>query len=406
MTGRTNVGGGGIALNANIEQKEIKSGNITAGDFVQYYTKETIVEQPSRLTFCFNIGEYTIAKKGNGIALFKNTEQVDYFSRYNVSEICKYENFVLFYSHASNVIGCLLINTETNTFMLVSYETTSLLYSADDYFAIVGNNNKIIVLAVDSYSSGYMQFASADINNQGIISNIVISSQVRTKQGVPYLEAYNGNFYYIYFYSGNAAYYKLNIDSSGNVTIDNSSLKNLFSNHNNLRKMKQYENIVVYSAMGSASNYSPEIEVVDLLEGTSLTITLLGIPVTTIENHVFVSFENINYTEFDLHLYEYNDNSKEITLIDSYNFSVETASSISSFKNTDAYLNNGNVMLLLDYKNSIYYYKLLEVVYNSYIQETPEKNYVVPFSQYGHPIGVAKDSGIAGDEIDVYVPSV
>ena len=30
MTGRTNCGGGGIALNANVVNKEIKSGNIIA----------------------------------------------------------------------------------------------------------------------------------------------------------------------------------------------------------------------------------------------------------------------------------------------------------------------------------------------------------------------------------------
>ena len=38
MTGRTNVGGGGIALNADVEPKIVKSGSITAGDFVEYYT--------------------------------------------------------------------------------------------------------------------------------------------------------------------------------------------------------------------------------------------------------------------------------------------------------------------------------------------------------------------------------
>ena len=47
MTGRTNVGGGGTALNANIVEKIVApENNIVAGDFVQYYTQRSAVTFP------------------------------------------------------------------------------------------------------------------------------------------------------------------------------------------------------------------------------------------------------------------------------------------------------------------------------------------------------------------------
>ena len=55
MTGRTNYGGGGIALNANVVNKEIKSGNIIAGDFVEYYSEPTYIEQTQNVNFVFYI---------------------------------------------------------------------------------------------------------------------------------------------------------------------------------------------------------------------------------------------------------------------------------------------------------------------------------------------------------------
>ena len=97
MKGRTNVLGGGVILNASIAEKEIKSGNIVAGDFVEYYSEQAEIPFVSNVIYTGIIGSYIIARSpSNAIALIKNERIISTYSTYSISNSLIAGNYIAF----------------------------------------------------------------------------------------------------------------------------------------------------------------------------------------------------------------------------------------------------------------------------------------------------------------------
>ena len=414
MRGRTNVGGGGLAINANPVNKTIKSGTIIAGDFVEYYTDEQIVEQSDYVLFIFNKGDYTIALKSGKLALFKNNEQVDLYTDYNFSrvvQVCSYGNYILFLpdtSSSNGVIGVLSINTQTDSFSVVNIESIQFEKSSLNNFSIAAGNGKILVAAFYS-SQNYYNFVTADIDSNGQISNVVSSYPTgNTKQSGSILEYYNNKFYQIYGPSSTTtSLVPLTIGSDGKVTYDNFGTS-LLSYQKIQRKIYQDGKIVVYACNPtSASSQDYKIAVVDLVGVTASFLSVNGNCISEIINGKLIcaKFDTSSSRPSAVYLYSYNYNTKEVELLNTLQVDlISFGMSYGGICNLGNLINNS--IILCKRRNSdrnVYEYKKLNLVGNS-IEDIPDVDYVIPYTDGGHPIGVAKDPGTTGSVIGVYIP--
>lgn len=402
MTGRTNVGGGGTALNADVEPKIVKSGSITAGDFVEYFTVENLLEEGSRIYFAFNIGVYSIALKNNKISLFKNNVQVDQFTNYNITAINNlylYNNYILFISSNSKTIGVLSIDTTADRFVLKSTEIISDFYSGESFAcAIAASNGVIVACRRSSDSSGYQKytFITASINSSGEISNIVSSISRNTYDvGSDWIESYNGIFCLIH----GTAIYSLTIDGEGKVS---ESYIGSLGSYSIIRKLYQNNDIVIYSRQHEYQG-NGEIEILNLTSKTYQQLGIQGMCVTNIDNDLFVTYYYYN-SQCKLHLYRYDNTTKEVTKIDTLDI-VDVVTGNVSMTCTSCSLANSSFLCFKGYLDNVYRYKYYRIVGDSSIQNTVDERYVIAYQNGGNPIGVAKDSGRTNDIIDVYVPT-
>ena len=372
MTGRTNVGGGGVALNADVVPKIIKSGSITAGDFVQYYLEENTIDfQRQMLFFLGNIGQFVIAVLGtssdNRLVLIKDGEVIDSYSTYNVKISCVYGNYIII-----NVSSTLIVlGIQNEQFVLVDS------VQAATCIKILGINNKIIGLG-----SG-KDIIICDISNIGELSNLVsqtisyMSYDFNANDDIRY---YNGYYYIIkYQYQG----HKFELDANNNITNSERTYDSTKGAYNYLN---QYGNKVLYGG-------TTQLVIFEIVTGNKYTITLPSSRelASNLENELFIA----KYSSSELALYKFDIQTETVTLLD-----INTSLTRSYYSN---WLHNDT--LYASIVNNGSKYSRLEIINESYLQLLSDKNYVVPFSQYGHPIGVAKDSGRTNDIIDVYVPT-
>ena len=225
MRGRTNIGGGGIAINATVEQKTIKSGNIIAGDFVEYFKESEYIEQTQLIEFVFGIGEYDIARIGSTVTAFKNGRQIATYAGYNCQCISKYNNFILFLDTNNYILGVLSVSD--NGFELVSSVEISHQHSPNaQYMAIAGGGGKVCYWTVvnSSGSSYYFAAGVADISNNGALSNYVYTVTLKSASSAErthykYMFYYNGLFYAI---NRNLGYsFPVSIDENNVPTFGN-----------------------------------------------------------------------------------------------------------------------------------------------------------------------------------------
>lgn len=403
MKGRTNVGGGGIALNANVVNKEIKSGNIVAGDFVQYYTENAIIEQSGNNLFLGNIRGYVVTvfttsinyhTYGGSIRLFKNGRQISSYSGYEINDAYVYGNYIVFNSGNSKIIGVLKIDTNGNLILVDSLTLTSSL----KYYIAAGNGKICAFYCGTSSSTSQMSFVVCNISEEGILSSL--NEQTVSGYGLGYksdiiFNEYNNSFYVIGAYNSSSSFTsvyarKVEIANDNTVTLQSSSTQLTIPDAISNGVLYQNGDLLVCGKYGY-------IYAITISTGSYVTLALPEnyIP-SNIVNGYFVAARSNNTGNSSISLYYFNEQNKEITFINENSFDLQISSELMTrfIEGTRLYVKN----------YSGYNLNLLTIVNNQYIEEQSDTNYVLPFSEYGHPIGVAKDSGSTGDTIGVYVP--
>lgn len=382
MKGRTNVLNGGIILNANTVDKEIKTGNIVAGDFVQYYTESSTISYDEYMYFIGYIGDYTVVAIGNNstknIAILKDDvildRYVDHEFNYQPYWAVIVENIIIFYSADGSVITLKIVNDKLT---LVDIRTPSYLYSPRYV------NGKFMGMETNK---AYINVC--DIDSEGNISEFTRSAFNFNSSDVDF-KYYNG----IYYVVGQGSYqgYKFELDSNNqaiNIVSGQGNIDNGFS----MFSQFQYGSKVLYPN----SRSTIPICLHDLITGTNVQVA--GIRGNTSGKPIIIQVENshtyiLTYGS-PFHLYEFDPDSVTVSLIASggSNYSESLAA---------AWLKN-NIINATIY-NSTNRKKLQ--VYGENIIDIPDVNYVIPYDGNINPIGVAKESGTAGDTIAVYVPT-
>lgn len=463
MRGKTNVGGGsGISINAEVQDMIIQSGQIAAGDFVEHYTTDDYIAQENTLFFEFEINGYMIFRDSNAmtIAAYKNGQKVALYSDYSIFAIGRYENFIIFTTGMQKACGVLTI--ENDTFTLVDIVSAAVDYSA--FYNICGGNGKIVCYAtfeIDSQSKFY--FCVANISSSGILSEFTLTviSKEFTSYGGNTIFYYNGSFKILFASGSSSSNYRstlaeIFIDSNNNVTIGEDITtvgyrKTLLQKGN---KIILAEPIRVEStAISSGSYYYSRIHVLNLetYRATTMTLPDNGEVLSNInDDGYFIATGKIlvpcawrsggeEYIANKLRLCKYNENTglisieDEIVLPDDYSTSEQDITNVYTYflprvnNQSGVYYNKSiagidanNINIYAQIISRVYYTPnssspSLRVRYtddkNLYlyniidggIEKHPCEGYVLPYNS-GHPIGVAKDAGIAGDTIGVYVP--
>lgn len=401
MRGRTNAGDG-VALNATAQNK-LLVGQVTAGDFVEYYTEPTVLQQSSTINFKFNIGSYSVGLRGNAVVLFKEDEQISAYSDYTVVDICQYGNFIVFRS--SSEIGVLKIQNDQ---LVLVDEVQSL--SGGSMCVMGAGDGKIILLTYTESSYAYTFYKGYvfDISNVGVLSNKTetdisskgIGSRVNSI-GLQYVESEDAFFTFtaITHSYGSLQYnYKIEVDLSNELTLTTANSTKLTTT----TVIGRYGRKVLLQASGYVYSY-------DVVSGNISTFIIKDssdhdLYSGIIDGDLFIAHNTVN-TSIYVRLYRYDAQADSISFINemslpvsgTFSGSVERISCV-NYTSKYAYVQYGLA-------NSVNNVRLLSISSIDELQEIPDLNKVVPYSTGGHPIGVAKTNGSNGDTIPVYVPT-
>lgn len=389
MTGRTNVGGGGTALNADVEPKIVKSGSITAGDFVNYYTENSYIPFSNYFYFLANIGDYTVGTSPNrssgSLVLIKNNEILSRYSTYTVEDIASIGNYIA----VSSGKMLLIIGIQNDTLVLVdSHE-----FSKNIKFLEVANNKIVAFLAFQTY---YDTCAVCQISQNGQIQGLAessVSTYMQNSYG-PDLRYYNG-WYYMLSLSSSGSSYNFKFQVNANNQIENFASTYSLPGSDSKSFLYQKDSKVLYWGSSSTTNYYW----VELTTGAYTFVNgINGIAVTRIsEDRLFLAKPNTS--SYIVELFSFDDESVEVTLLSSLNSSGYYGSmplGMCWLKGNNACIRNSD--------GGQYCVEIADIVNNT-LTHHQNKNYVKPYAGGIEPIGVAKDSGRTNDIIDVYVPT-
>ena len=403
MRGKTNATNG-VHLNATAVNKTVKSGQIVAGDFVEYYTEPNIVPQSAANTFINTVGSYTVTQKGTGLALFKNAEQVHEFTDYNILCACAYDDFVIFFS-STNVVGVVEIDITNDELSLVDTITASIYDAAyDDAYTIGAGDGMVLACTQYKYNSTNdirYRFALIDISVTGELSNCTITSYIK---GGNYfnlkIDNYdNGNFRFFGNYpSSSLISIELLIDQDRLISWGDSNTVQTYYFFGD--KMYQHDEIVVYAGYSSYS-YVPRVFCDNLTNGAGNTMAIVGDPVTNIENGKFITCEEISSSSYCLRLYAFNEATSDVTLLDSITPTTQPYPVNTTNGKLTGFINGNDVLVKAKGGSNLRRFR----INGNYLQEIPEVDYVVPYSGTGDPIGVAQTDGNVNDVIPVYIPT-
>lgn len=390
MRGRVNTGEG-VALNANTADKILASGQVTAGDFVQYYEELDEIEQSQLNTPCFSMGDYFVTSKSNAICLFKNGQQVDAYSDYTINAVTDYENYIVFFNFTDRLVGVLEIH-EGRLRLVDSLTVQDINYNYDDATLIAAGNGTVMVLCQYNYSRYYYRYyAVLDISDNGMLSNPSTNKYETYEGRTNSIEYTNGGFYATRGDS-NIGLLSLTVDADRKVI--ETSTGTTISYVTLGRKIYKNNNLLVYNGFYISSNQYTYYLVVVNAPGTITKIEVNGMASDIIDG-IFAA-QKRDYPDF--YLYSFNPTTVEVALLDSEVFTDLRPASLSCIFTLDD-------KLYVQKSYSEYDLLLFDIVNDSYIERKTDKNKVVPFAQYGHPIGVAKTNGNAGDTIPVYIPT-
>lgn len=388
MRGRVNTGEG-VALNASTVDKILGSGQVTAGDFVQYYEESDEIEQSQKNSAYFSIGDYFVTSKSNAICLFSGGQQVDAYSDYAIDAVADYGDYIVFFNFTNRLVGVLEIY-EGRLRLVDSLTVPDINSLYDGATLIAAGNGTVMVLCQYNYSRYYYRhYAVLDISDNGILSNLSTNKYETYEDITRSIEYTNGGFYAL---RGNINLLSLTTDADRKVIETATGANNYYVTLG--RRIYKNNNLLIYNGYHLSSNQYTFYLVVVNAPGTITKIEVNGMASDIIDG----IFAAQKYSYPDFYLYSFNPNTVEVALIDSEVFTGLEPNPINCIFTLDDKL----------YVQKAYYsYNLLlfDIVNDSYIERKTDKNKVVPFSQYGHPIGVAKTNGNVGDIIPIYIPT-
>lgn len=456
MRGRTNAGEG-IALNATTANKTLVSGQVTAGDFVEYYTESTpYIDQGQNVHFIFTIDDYDIAQLGeskNVLAAFKDGEQKFTYSGYNCHFVGENGNYIIFFDAILGVLGVLSITS--NGFNLESSIQTQDTSASSYKVGVAGGENKACYYTVDS--DGYIRVGAATISNAGLLSDYVLTeTRVNASSDSKYYDRllyyYNGSFYGMEYRTSRI--YPIMIDSENNATVGTYVSSSAVFN----RPVYQKDNIVIFARhdrKASSSSYEGFyqiygiIDIVNFTTGNAITKNLpnngeilsfiksgrfLMVGKEAISNIAWASYKNHHYyIPNSLQLCSFDDQTYEIVVLSSFDLDVDytqpaTRESGSHEYRYDEFIESvdrnvaccdsdlvyaqcktqqvfqttsSSSTIFMEYDSKLYLYD----IENDVLQEPTDKNCVIPYRDGRHPIGVAKTNGNANDVIPIYIPT-
>ena len=422
MRGKTNATIG-IHLNATAVNKTVKSGQIVAGDFVEYYTTPTVIEQSKQLDFKFTVNDYAIAASTDGILYaFKNGAAAFSYSDHNCVFVQKYNDWILFHDNALGVLGVLSITN--NGFELISSISTGDTAQANR-ISLCGGNGKVLYAKFSSATTN-IHIGVADISNSGILTSFQLSHL--QFEGESPNQCYNTIFL---FYNSDEGFmcFGSDYDSTYNpnswriwrsfISLDsgnNASFSGFTSskgdNFSGCHEIYRNDEVVLlrYSSISSgASAYCSGY--VHVINPVSCIFSTGGLPewgevLTYIEDGYFLgsaktssgSGSSMRVSVYAIKLFAFNEETYEYEVLDG----IETSA------------DKGISDLLGGYDNGIFYLRrynysprdlnLYEVFNETQLQNLSQKNYVIPYAA-GHPIGVAQTDGNVDDVIPVYIPT-
>lgn len=444
MRGRTNIGSGGISINADIETKAIASGDIIAGDFVEYYTANPYILQTEYVDFLFNLSGYAIALINNVLTAFKNGVQVDSYIDYNCTYNCKYNDFIIFHDNTAGVLGVLkIVNDE---FVLVD-----TLQASTSCHIIGAGDGKVCYCYRDTSGGSYnykIYHCVVNISSAGILSDYVETIDTTNTDALNFKHVYYYNNYF-YYYIG-TYWTKIQIDSSNNVTII--SRTNILSGSGvttNVREIYFKNGVVIFAFYFAGSNDSQHTGRICILDVESANYIIKDVPdhgeiysyvydgKLIASGSIWVSdWPNSRYqwVANSLRLYDFNENTYELTLIDEivlpdnysesvygewYNyFKSRVANSSGTVSTNLCGIDDSVIYGQVKYRKRIIRVSssstrtetdddlkiyLYEALGGTHLQPLSDTDYVIPYQDGGNVIGVAKNGGTTGDTIDVYV---
>ena len=397
MTGRTNVVDG-VSINATTANKVIADGySIVAGDFVEYYTEAGVIDQQSANNMVVgNIGDYSITLGGtyNGygyseVKLFKNDALIDVYDDYSIYNAIVFGDYVIFATYNNpKIIGTLKIQSEA----LVLVDSITIPSATYRKMLCVANN-KVFVTTDDASKP----LTVCDISAAGLLSNMKETSNLGNATSIFYD---NSTYYYVFKPTNKvSSIYTLTIASDNSVTRSYSPVASITLPENSSALSNiiyQDDGIVIFG-------YTGYLTKIILPELTYTNISINGTPFSLIEDDMFVSYGTAG-NQYNVYLYSIDVALNTTELIDRCNigFAPYPGYSYPNGYNGIGWKNGDRVSVFRS--NSGYFIYLYEVIDDLHIEPIADTDYVVPFSVENHPIGVAKDSGIAGDTIAVYIP--
>ena len=437
MRGKTNATNG-VHLNATAVNKTVKSGQINAGDFVEYFTEPTYIVQSNDVIFQFCVGDYAIAIISGFLAAFKDGEQVNTFTGMTCSYVALVDNFIVVLDNSHGAIGVLSISS--NGFTLI--DTISTISTG---FGCIGGGNGKIAL-VKRVSSSEILVGAVNISSSGELSTYQETSlSENIGSGFCLIGYYNEKIYVV----TNGGSYELIIASDNSVTIG-SFVQNTVTSYSKWKEIYRAGSIIVIAFYMGSSYHRGCLVIIDFVGGSNSVLGLGWEIVTCINDGFFLATSKVYYSSSSyrpvwyngsglyitnaLILYHFDEETYAISEVDRIEYSRDYYTQMQStepgaviyynmFKDEKcgegmiqgstiyAQIKKQVEVTVSNYANvERYQYissqniDLYEILDETELQEMSQKDYVIPYAA-GHPIGVAKTDGVTNDIIPVYIPT-
>jgi len=452
MRGRTNADAG-LQLNATIGSYEVASGeNIVAGDFVEQYTyvagtlsnattatdTERIVYKDNKL---FKLSDGNYIAFGNKTNLYHNndgeytkvwTEKNEILSGNNIIKLsndCFLGNFTV----DAKVLKATLVhykasdNTIEYKDLVSTTEVSNLLTTISPYVWVVkrpNGNYRVFVKFYDQadyiyYSTGILDISGSNYSSYSIdVSSLVAqftrsdigsdSSKrdfafvVRTSSSETYLISVNsGSTFYLTFVSGEFNLY--NINNSTLTTLNSKTVGRLVCEDSNIDFYTIATNRTITSLIRQRVYFNPTDPTLFNIYNAETIVSDLANSnmryLTTVNGYdLFVLYEYNSSPEISqLRLIELNKSTGEIEALQAVEISATSSTAsmfVSEFIDNKVLITIGNTLIAFKYVS-----RNLEA-------ETSTMQKVRGITSQAYIKGVAKQSGTAGETIEVYIPQV
>lgn len=418
MRGRTNASNGGIFLNATTDDFEVATGNtIVAGDFVEYHydTAEKTISGSSFSEECFLVdataklyitrlsGYATLITYDNGTITIE-----DSYTTAQSTELVKY-NDTTYLSTSGDVFT---VDVANKTLSLSSNINKTFQHKVGNYLVSVERSGSSTV----TYT--VKTFSCADLSNITLVDTKSVTDQSGS-QLVIGKSFGNGICFGVYLVSNTSsqhmAYGKLKfayIDlTNGSITsienllvFDTSASSSISASMTFVGNAIGERYILTHFHYGYSGHYTYEDRIYDT------TSRDLKNNLSTADNYIPVRSD---YTDKNGYYYWllYYATSGSTFFFDLYKTDKQTGLSelcdtVSATYNTSPlWVFDNNDFALLRVSSPSIYYKIARAISDE-IVEGALTDTVQEWSGGINPLGVAKQSGTAGDTIAVYIPQV